>query len=236
MASPFTPQRRRGIEYLDEAGIQAAVAERSLRDVALSNLLFGGARAVVSEVTAALAQGRLRRATVLDIGTGLGDIPARLRAAAARHGIVLVPCGLDANPALARRAAREGFPVACARVPPLPIRDRAVDIVICSQLLHHLDAAAAAALLREMNRVARSWVIVSDLRRSWAAVTGIWLASFPLRFHPVSRHDGVLSVLRGFTPGELRGAVRGAVGAMPRVRRHALFRLTAAWTPAGRPS
>ncbi len=85
-------------------------------------------------------------------------------------------------------------------------------------------------LLAEMNRVARVAVIVSDLRRSWLAVAGFWTVSFPLRFHPVTRHDGVVSVLRGFTPGELRQIVRQATGVVPTVSRHLGYRLTARWT------
>jgi hypothetical protein len=74
-------------------------------------------------------------------------------------------------------------------------------------------------------------VIVSDLRRSWIAAAGIWLASFPLRFHPVSRHDGLTSVLRGFAGDELHDLVDSAVGTTPQVRHRPGFRTTAAWTP-----
>lgn len=230
----LTPQRRRGIEYLDDAELETGLAERSLRDVALSNALFGGARAVVAEVIAALEREGARSASVLDVGTGLGDIPSRIREEGARRGIQVATIGLEACEALARRAALPAFPTLCARVPPLPLRSGAADIVTCSQLLHHLHADAARALLLEMDRVARRRVIVSDLRRSWGAAAGIWLVSFPLRFHPVSRHDGVVSVLRGFTSRELHDLVRAAVGVEPRVRRRALYRLTAAWTPAAR--
>jgi hypothetical protein len=82
-----------------------------------------------------------------------------------------------------------------------------------------------------MHRVARHRVIISDLRRSWVAAAGIWTASFPLRFHPVSRHDGVLSVLRGFTVAELRALVYESCGAHALVCRRAGFRLTASWAP-----
>src|SRR5206468_3339755 len=77
----------------------------------------------------------------------------------------------------------------------------------------------ALNLLREMNRVARARVIVSDLRRSWLAAAGLWIVSFPLGFHAVSRHDGVVSVMRGFTPNELVDTVHKAIVRRPRAHR-----------------
>ena len=113
----------------------------------------------------------------------------------------------------------------------LPFADRSVDIIVCSQLLHHFTEREIATVLRELQRVARVRVIISDLRRSWVAAAGIWLASFPLRFHPISRHDGVLSVLRGFTAAELSAHIVRATGATPSVTRRLGWRVTASWTP-----
>lgn len=87
------------------------------------------------------------------------------------------------------------------------------------------------AVISELNRVTRHRVIIADLRRSWAAVAGLWIASFPLAFHPVSRHDGVASILRGFTANELRNLVTQATGRLPEVRRFLGFRLLATWKP-----
>src|SRR3712207_2435558 len=56
-----------------------------------------------------------------------------------------------------------------------------------------------------------------------------------MRFHPVSRHDGVVSILRGFTAGELAALVREAVGVTPVVRRRLGWRLAASWRPSGSP-
>jgi hypothetical protein len=102
---------------------------------------------------------------------------------------------------------------------------------MCSQTLHHFDDAGAAAVLRELNRVARVRVIVSDLRRSWLAAAGLWIASFPLGFHPVSRHDGVVSIMRGYAGDELLRLVASATGQTPVVRRRIGWRVTATWRP-----
>ena len=201
-------------------------------DVARSNALFGGAHAVLAELDDLLStETDARPLSIFDVGTGLGDIPARVRARAKKCGVAVCTVGLDTSEALAQAAHDATLPMLRADARRLPVADRAFDIVLCSQVLHHFRRDDGIALLRELDRVARRRVIVSDIRRSWLAVAGIWLASWPLRFHPVSRHDGVVSVLRGFTPGELAELVREAVGIQPRVRRHRGFRVTASWTP-----
>jgi len=229
----LTPRRRYGHEYLDDPAVGPRVAARSMGDVARSNALFGGAHAVLAELEDffhPLTPGS-RSFSLLDVGTGLGDIPARVRARAAQFGVTVGTVGLDTSEALAAAAHDATLPMLRGDARRLPIADRAFDVVLCSQVLHHFRRDDGIALLRELDRVARRRVVVSDIRRSWLAAAGIWLASWPLRFHPVSRHDGVVSVLRGFTPDELAGLVQAAIGVGPRVRRHRGFRVTAAWTP-----
>jgi 2-polyprenyl-3-methyl-5-hydroxy-6-metoxy-1,4-benzoquinol methylase len=231
----LVPRRRHGEEYLDDPAINARVAQRSMEDVARSNALFGGAQAVLAELDdvfrEALTAHRGPRLTLLDVGTGLGDIPARVRERAAQRGISLQTIGLDTSNVLAVAARADALPIVRADALTLPMANRSVDVVMCSQVLHHFRGDDGARLLRELDRVARVRVVVSDIRRSWLAAAGIWVASWPLRFHPVSRHDGVVSVLRGFTREELATAVTSAVGVAPRVRRHRGFRVTASWRP-----
>ena len=83
MTAPFTPRRRHGVEILDDPAIDPDVRVRSLADVARANALFGGTRAVLAELDLALRALAAREATLLDVGTGLGDIPRR---AASRSG------------------------------------------------------------------------------------------------------------------------------------------------------
>jgi len=240
----FAPARRRGHEILDDPSQDPALAHRSLRDIALANRLFGGQRAVLREVRAVLiaaktdAQALTRSDTrsdeplmLLDIGTGLGDIPLAATRMAVALGRSLHTIGLELSPHLAREADRVCTSAVAGDALRLPFADDSVEIVTCSQVLHHFEDAEAVALLRECTRVARRAVIIADLRRSWLAVAGLWTSSFALGFHPVSRHDGVVSILRGFTRDDLGALVERATGCRPRVR-HALgWRVTATWTP-----
>jgi SAM-dependent methyltransferase len=224
----LTPPRHRGVEYLDDE-VDPAVRRRSHRDIALSNTLFGGVHAMRAALTPLFEHGP-RELSLLDVGTGTGDIPSRLVPMAAKHGVRLDVIGLDGHRELV--AATRAWPIdpVCADALSLPFADRSIDVVCCSQTLHHFEHTDAMRIVSEMHRVARRCVIIADLRRSWVAVAALWLVSFPLGFHPVSRHDGVVSILRGFTGAELRGLVRDAVAVTPLVRHRLLFRVTASWS------
>ena len=227
----LTPARRRGEEILARPGVAPEVVTRALTDVAKTNALFGGTRAALAELERAVPD-LPRNATLLDVATGLGDIP---RAAAerfsARDGLRLTTIGVDKAEELVVAARPNLGDAICGDALSLPFRSRSVDVVLCSQFLHHLPPDEAIALIREMNRVARIRVVISDLRRSRLAAAGLWIASFPLRFHSVSRHDGVLSVMRGFTAGELESIIAKAVGPGARAVNRAAFRVTAGWRP-----
>ena len=224
----FVPTRRRGSEILDDPATDPAVRERSLHDVRRSNVLLGGRRAVLAEV-ARLLPSLGAGGTLLDVGTGLADIPLAARDRARKQGVALVVLGVDGAESLSRVAASALDGSTCADVRDLPFPDASIDVVTCSQLLHHFEDREIPRVLRELDRVARGHVIVSDLRRSWLAACGFWLVSWPLGFSPVTRHDGTLSVLRGFTAAELSRHVQQATGRHATVRRHLGWRLTASW-------
>lgn len=223
------PRRRRGVELLDDPAADGALAARSLRDIALANRWFGGTAAVLAALGEVWDTGRPSQQTMLDVGTGAGDIPARARDRAAARGIRLTTFGVERTHEVARGAASAAGPTCVADGLALPFADQSVDVVTCSQVLHHFEDERATWLLREMHRVAARAVIVADLRRSWTAAAGIWTASFALGFHPVSRHDGVLSVFRGYRGAELAQLVERATGVAPTVRDRPGFRLTASW-------
>lgn len=228
----MTPRRRRGVEMLDDPRASPALALRSLRDVALANRLFGGTRAIVREVRRiARARPAGSALTLLDVGTGLGDIAAAAARAVRACGHHTDVLGLEHTTTLAAAARAHCNGVLVGDALALPVADASVDIVTCSQLLHHFTDDDAERLLRECMRVARTAVIIGDLRRSWWAVAGLWSSSFLLGFHPVSRHDGVVSILRGYTTRELDTLMHRATPGRVVTRRPLGFRVTSVWSP-----
>jgi SAM-dependent methyltransferase len=223
-------------ELLDDPGADGPTVLASLADVVRSNRLLGGRQAALTALEGFLGRdGSRPPPSLLDVGTGLGDIPLGARDRARVAGGDLRILGVERHPWAARAAYRNGVPTVIADARALPFRGCSVDVVLCSQLLHHLDGPDADLLLRELDRVARRGAVVADLRRSVVAALGFLLIALFLRFHPVTRKDGVTSVLRGFTVRDLARLCRSA-GVDATVRRHLGSRLTATWRPRGGPA
>jgi hypothetical protein len=100
--------------------------------------------------------------------------------------------------------------------------------VLLSQVAHHFAHGSLGQLARGAGRLARRGVVIADLRRSELAALGFRLGARVLGFDPVTRLDGVTSIRRGFSAGELRELL-AAAGIAARVERRPGFRLVASW-------
>jgi len=220
-----------GTELLDDPAADPVTVAESLRNIARANRWFGGAAAVrfgLERTLGAVSPGQT--ISLLDLGTGLGDLPLMAMRWGARRGIRLVPIGLERNRVAARMAQQREVAtvVGCAGQP--PVRDKSVDIVLVSQVAHHLHADSVIRLFQRCERLARRAVIVSDLRRHSLAAASFRCGGRLLRFDPVTLSDGVTSIRRGFSRRELldlmnRAGVSGEVAQRPG------FRLVATWLP-----
>lgn len=206
-------RRSRELELLDAGRLSSAELRTNLDDLARLNRLPGGARASADAI-AALVTGQAG-ATVVDVGTGAGDLPL----AFAERGWTVT--ALDADPAIVaeavarvagngRHGATGGIRCLVADATRLPFEDASVDVVHASLLLHHLDPPAAVAALAEMARVARLGVVINDLRRGIVPLLAIGVAVAALGRCRTTRHDGLLSVRRAYTPAELEELLHAA--------------------------
>ncbi len=201
------------LEHLD-GPLPVADLAASLADLERLNARFGGHRLTVGQVAKRIeALPRDRRVVVLDVGGGRGDLALHLVDWARRQGRSMRVIVLDRDATTATLARRH-----CARVPEitviqgdataLPVRAGGVDVAVSVLTLHHLDPARAATMLAEMRAAARDALVMSDLLRGRVAWWSVWLATRVLACHPISRHDGPLSVRRAYSVTEL-GALAG---------------------------
>jgi SAM-dependent methyltransferase len=217
------PPRRRGVEQLDDPRTSDSDRAASMQDLARSNRLFGGTHAI-REALRDTWMTLPPRPTLLDVGTGMGDIP---RAIAAERDIRTV--GVDSVPFQATLARPHVDHAVAGNALALPFADGCADIVTCSQVLHHFFDDDPRRLVAELHRVSRDWIIISDLRRSWFAAWGFVFSGMVLRFHPITAFDGWTSIMRGFTADELSRLVTEVTGVRPTVRHSRFWRLTATW-------
>jgi len=210
-------------EQLD-GPLSPTALDATLDDLHRLNAWFGGYALTLSRIRRVAAHvPRDRRLVVADVGGGRGDLAitvvrwARRRRRAVR---VLVLDADAATVALARRhtAAYPEISVLRADATALPLREGAVDVAVAALTLHHLPAEAAVDCLAEMASAA-SLAVINDLLRTRLSLAAVWLTTRVLRLHPVSQHDGPISVRRAYSAGELT-ALASRAGVRARVRRY----------------
>jgi ubiquinone/menaquinone biosynthesis C-methylase UbiE len=203
------PRAEHAVEMLDGPAPLADLSQ-CLSDVARLNALFGGRLVTLTHVrrlAAMLPPGRLL--TVLDVGTGGGDVPRALVrwARRTRRPIRVFALDLDAATVGVARDLASDYPEIVflqGDAGDLPVRTAAVDVVISALTLHHLNEAAAARHLAEMDRAAGRGFVMNDLARSRTAYGLVWLVTRLFTVNRMSRHDGPVSVQRAYVPDELR--------------------------------
>jgi ubiquinone/menaquinone biosynthesis C-methylase UbiE len=204
MPGPLTPRRRHDPELMDGPGLPPAEVVQAYRVLRRVNRQLGNLRTLRDELRRWLDEERPgATATLLDVGSGSGDLAASLRREAETRGVALRAVAADLDPIALGLAARERLGAIRADALRLPFPDGSFDLVTAAKFAHHFHGEGLTRLLAEMVRVARRRVVVLDIRRHWVAYAGFVLWSRLLTRSRLVRHDGPLSVLRGFTREEL---------------------------------
>ncbi|NBV21651.1 MAG: methyltransferase domain-containing protein [Proteobacteria bacterium] len=204
----FWRERSTQVESFDSGARPLAEIAAGYRQLARANRAFFFSHPFVLHLPRLLGAEQCRSLTLLDVGAGDGLLGRRLEAWAARRGWRWEVTNLDANPQALQLnpGARNVTGSALA----LPFPEAHFDVVIASQMTHHLADAEVALHFRELWRVARRAVMVSDLHRNLFLLSLVWLGSWPLGFSPTIRRDAVISVQRGFRLDEWRRQAEAA--------------------------
>jgi 2-polyprenyl-3-methyl-5-hydroxy-6-metoxy-1,4-benzoquinol methylase len=82
-------------------------------------------------------------------------------------------------------------------------QELAADIVLCTLTLHHIPSGQIPKFLVSLARTAREAVIINDLHRSPLAYSLFKIFSLIFIKTKIARHDGLVSIKRGFKRDEL---------------------------------
>jgi ubiquinone/menaquinone biosynthesis C-methylase UbiE len=160
----------RAPELMDSPVLGFAETARALADLERINrwtLGLGAARRTLRKLQT--QDGQVQ--TLLDIGTGSGQVSSFLIEDSRRRGIELRVIGLDfklCHLVVGRRRGHEQLRVV-ASAECLPFRTGAVDWTLSNLFFHHFEASGNATVLGEMRRVCSRAAMVVDLRQSWTA-------------------------------------------------------------------
>ena len=227
---PLLPRLQEAAELLDRPDNSDEEIRENLRDLERLNRYFGGARAVLLHLSRMVGERSQSPLTILDIATGGADIPRAICRWARRRKLAVAIEAVDRGDQVLAAATEWSidFPeIRLRRVqaPLLPYPDHSFDYVISSLFFHHLNEVEGILLLREMARIARRGLLVNDLLRSRLACLLTMITVRLLSGNPLTRHDGPMSVLRGFRPQELRRMATEAGLANMRLSHHPWFRI-----------
>jgi hypothetical protein len=140
--------------------------------------------------------------TLIDVGSGEGDMLRAIARWAKRNGKEAKLVGVDLNPRAepaARAATAPEWGIDFVTTDIFDYRpEEAPDFVISSICTHHMTNDEIQTLLRWMDENAvRGW-FNNDLHRHWFPFYGFALLARLARWHRFVRHDGPVSIARSF--------------------------------------
>lgn len=200
-------------ELMDDPRCDMRALHRTYAGFRVLNPLVAGWRRTYRKLIRPLLSATAER-TLLDVGSGGGDVARSLARWAARDGLRLRVTGIDPD-ARAHAYATALPPVAGVsfRQAWLHDIDEPFDFVVSNHVLHHLDNVTG--FLEQSAQRARVLSVHSDLARSRVAYAAFSVLSAP--FFPGSfiRRDGLTSLRRSFTVTELREIAPAAWRVVP---------------------
>ncbi len=217
-------------EQMDAPDLDAAVYQRCLRDLATVNrITFTHLPTLRWLARATRDYPKGATLSVLDVAYGQGDLLRAIARWAEKRGLVAQLSGVDLNP-------RSAVAAQAATPPGIAIDYRTGDVfdddpaplpdyIVTSQFTHHLTDQEVVRLLHWLEAHARRGWHIADLHRHAFAYYGFPLLARLMRWHPIVRKDGAISIARAFTRRDWEGLLREA-GLEAKIAWHVGFRFS----------
>jgi len=220
----FLTQRRTPPEYFDALDRPLNELQAAYRQLGRVNRCFKFSHPFVWVLPRWLGRERCRRLEFLDLGAGDGLLGRILGRWAHQRGWDWQFTNLDINPrALALNPNGRNV---VGSVLALPFEEGCFDVVIASQMTHHLNTEVEVVQhFREAWRVTREAVLLSDVHRNAGLMGLVWLGTLLLGCSRPLRADALVSVQRAFRVAEWKSLAHQAGLADARVWLYAGTRL-----------
>ncbi len=194
-------------EQMDRDDCDPQLLKNTYRQFSVINLLLSQWKRIYRNELRPLMQ-KGESYSLLDVGFGGGDVPFNLWKWAQADGIDLHVTAIDTDLRAVNFAKRyyPDSPVTWQHTSSsdLLAEGHTFDFVTSNHLLHHLDNPQIKLLTEELKLLSRCKVIFNDIERSDLGYVLFNIFSRPVFWNSYITEDGLISIKRSFTFGELQ--------------------------------
>jgi len=201
-------------EMMDGPLISKKLLIQNLRELDFLNRTLGGHKITLQGIKQ-LVRIKDKPYHIADLGCGSGDSLKRIARWARKSGYKVRLTGIDINEyaiGFLNHHCRGYSEITGVQNDYKSFLQTAenIDIIHCSLFCHHLTDTELVELIRLLKTRAQVGFIINDLRRTRLAWCAVKAFTSLLNGSELSRHDGPVSVLRGFTEDELKSFLNRA--------------------------
>jgi 2-polyprenyl-3-methyl-5-hydroxy-6-metoxy-1,4-benzoquinol methylase len=188
-------------ELMDAEDLDAQTYAAVVHDLAKVNTLTIARRPTINFLKSL----RTKRLRILDVGFGDGDMLRAIAHWARRNAVDATLVGIDLNPRsaiAAKQATSNHLNIDYRTGDYADLAGEQWDVILSSLVAHHMTHEQLIAFIRFMDAHAKAGWFINDLHRHGFAYLGFPLLAAIMRWHPIVRHDGQLSIARSYRPNE----------------------------------
>ncbi|WP_309641532.1 methyltransferase domain-containing protein [Flavobacterium sp.] len=204
-----TKHRTNAPEIMDDFSLEGNLLLDALDKIAKINQWLGGNKLTLKGVEKLIQNiPKTTPICIIDLGCGNGDMLRSLAEYGLANQREFKLIGIDANPFTVNYAKESSndytnIEYLSEDIFEFDYEDYAIDIVLCTLTLHHFKDEQILKIMQTLNNNVRIGIVVNDLHRNTIAYRLFQLICFLFQLNPMSKEDGLTSILRGFKKNEL---------------------------------
>jgi len=196
-------------EIMDSFELSGEEMQNVLTDLKTVNKYLGGNNITINGISKLLKNHSfVNEITIIDLGCGDGEMLRQCAKYGIKNGYNFKLIGIDGNSYILEEASKRSASFKNISFIQMDIFSEekfsvSFDIALCTLFLHHFKEDSIIDLLQKLVDNAKLGVVVNDLERNKIAFNLFSIASRIFLRTRIARHDGLVSVARGFKRDEL---------------------------------